>query len=496
MKITLIQPRKPSYGVEADEHWQLTRPFSLFYLAASIQKHTPFDVDIIDLEQKKYRDISYEELFKNNKSDIFGLTGTTYTRFEVFKIARALKACSPGSPVIAGGVHFMYCAKDTLENIPEIDIVVRGEGEETIVELSQALDRGKDIDTIKGISYRKNNRVIENPDRKFLENLDNIPAYSDYTWEEYPEYIFAYPGNTRAISILSSRGCPYNCIFCSKAGMKYRLRTAKNVVDEIEFLKEKHKVTGINFLDLTFTANPNHVLSLCEEMISRNIDMQWWCESRVNIPLDLLDLMKKAGCVSIAVGVESGSPRIITGISKGIAIEQVLRFCKKCHEIGIVVSPYFMFSHPDETAEDVRKTLDLIGKLEKFTNSCSFQPTMIFPGTGLERIARRKGILPQDFSWSHPYEGNINRKLGQFPNVPLFIDKLTPGEMIDFPELKRKRREYKNKINYISQMNAGDYFKKAFYAIKNGSSSIKYLFSPRFYYDLVTAKIKKYRKKA
>jgi len=118
--------------------------------------------------------------------------------------------------------------------------------------------------------------------------------------------------------------------------------------------REQYNIQGINFLDLTFTANPQYTEILCKEIIKTKLNIKFWCESRVNIPLPLLDTMKKAGCVSLVIGVESGSPRIIKKVSKNITIEQVIKFCKKCKDLAIIVQPYFMFSHPDETEEDIK----------------------------------------------------------------------------------------------------------------------------------------------
>ncbi len=488
MKITLIQPPKPTYNAEAEKHWELARPFSLFYLASSLEKETEYEVQILDLEHKRYRNIPFEEIFKDNDSDIFGVTGTTYTRFEAINIAKCIKKIHPESFLIAGGVHFMYCAKDTLERIPEIDLVVRGEGDITIVELANAIHERRNFENIKGITYRRDDcEVIENPDRLIFEALDSIPLYTKFTWDEYPEYLFGYPERIRAISVMSSRGCPYKCIFCSKAGMKYRLRNAKSVVDEIELLKERFNIKGINFLDLTFTANPSHVKAVCQEMIDRNINLKWWCESRANIPLYLLDIMKQAGCVSLAIGVESGSPRILSEISKGISIEQVMNFCKKCGEIGIIVTPYFMFSHPDETREDVKQTLALIYILEKFTAPCSFQPCIIFPGTELEKIAYSNSILPRGFSWCNPYESDLNIELGQLANIPLFIDKLAPDELKD----SIKERRFKQSVNTAAKMNIKDLVLKVSDSLKKRNPSSRYIFFPRFYYEYFAAKLKR-----
>lgn len=493
MKVTLIQPPKPSYGVVAEDHWELARPFSLFYLASAVEKYTPFDVQIIDLEKKMYRSITLEDVFSNNDSKVFGITATTFTRFEAIKIAHVTKNMYPDCLIVVGGVHFSYCAEDTLANVPEIDIVVRGEGERIFIELLETINKGGSFDDIKGLSFRCNNKIVNNQNQTTFENLDEIPFYDKFSWDEYPEYLMGYADERiPAISIMSSRGCPYNCIFCSKSGTKYRLRNPKKVVDEIVFLKNKYDVHAFNFLDLTFTASPQHVKGMCRELIDRKMDIKWWCESRVNIPLELLDLMKQAGCVSLVIGVESGSPKIISQIQKNISLDQVLAFCRRCIDLGIIVSPYFMYSHPGETTNDVNKTSAFMLKLQKMGAKVGgFQPTMVFPGSKIEEIARSKGILPKDFSWCDPYESEHNRELGQLLNVPLFIDT------VPFSDMKKMQSRLEFKLSVtgvakeISQLKLKELVFKGVRAIIRNEPAVKYIFSPRFYYEYINSKIQK-----
>lgn len=375
----------------------------------------------------------------------------------------------------------MYCPEDTLSKVPEIDVVVRGEGEIPIVEFLDAIDSGQELQQVKGISYRAGSKIIHNPDQAIFEDLDTLPAYSDFTWEQYPEYLFGYPEPIPATSVISSRGCPYKCIFCSKAGMKYRLRDAQKVVDEIEVLTRQLGVEAINFLDLTFTANPRHAQSVCQEMIQRGLNIKWWCESRVNIPLELLDIMKAAGCVALAVGVESGSPRVLSRISKGISTDIVLAFFERCLHLGIIFQPYFMFSHPGETKDDVQQTLDLIYELERRNANCSFQPTMIFPGTEIEIFARAQGKLPDGFSWCEPYHSDLNLELGQLPNVPLFMDMLTPADLRRILDERNLRKS----VTVASRMSIKDLIVKGIENVINRKSRTwRYLFSPRFYHHL------------
>lgn len=488
MKITLIQPPKPVHNLQAEGHWELARPFSLFFLASAIENDTRFEVQILDLENKKYRNISLAEIFHNNHSQIFGITATTYTRFEAVKIAKFIKTIQKNALVVAGGVHFMHCAEDTLMHVPEIDIVVRGEGESTIVELANSIDKGQSFENIRGITYRKNGKIVANQDRDTFEDLDNVPFYSKFSWEEYPEYLFGYPERIRATSIMSSRGCPFNCIFCSKAGTKYRVRNANNVVDEIQLLQERFGIEGINFLDLTFTADTRHTRAVCQEMIKRNLGLKWWCESRANIPLDLLEIMKQAGCVSTVIGVESGSKRIISSISKNVSVDQVLAFCTKCSDLEILVTPYFMFSHPGETKKDLQLTIDLIFKLEEMrgVGPCALQPTMIFPGTEIERISYAKGLLEKDFSWYMPYHSDLNAELGQLINIPIFLDKLNANTLIDVD----KEMMFRRTVNEVYDMRLSELIVKGCRALTKNPSLLKYIISPRFYYACLVNKIK------
>lgn len=434
--ITLIQPARPvKVNVDAEEHWQLCKPFSLFYLAAALNKTSKYLVNIIDLEKKAYQSCLVEELFYHRDSLFFGITATTYTRFEAIKLAKILKELYPTTLIVVGGVHFSYCDEDTLKNIPEIDIVVRGEGELTIVELADAISEKRSFEQIAGITYRHNEKIIRNIERSCFVDVDNISAFVNYSYDDYPEYLIGYPKPICAVSVMSSRGCPYQCIFCAKGGTAYRLRNTKSVVDEIAQLQQSFSIEGINFLDLTLTASPKHVVALCQEISKKKLEILWWCESRANIPLNVLSDMKNAGCASIALGVESGSQTVLSRMKKNITIKQVKAFCHKARELGIYVQCYFIFSHPDETEEEVEETLKVMVELSNEYVSCSIQPMMIFPGTEIEKIAIEKKLLPPNFSWSTPYESLLNKELRQLSNCPLYIDSLA----VDFMRQVQKR---------------------------------------------------------
>lgn len=494
MDIILIQPPKPTFGSDAESHWTLTRPTSLFFLAAAIKKYTTFTVEIIDFESRAYHDKNIEEVLRSRKARVFGITAVTFTRFEAIGIAKLVKNIYPDAFVVIGGVHFSFCAEDTLQRISAVDAIVRGEGEIPLVNLLQILDKGGDLSAVKGLSFRQSGTIVHNPEQNVFENLDELPAYKEFNWEEYPEYLFGIHEKVKAVSVIASRGCPYHCIFCCKAGMKYRLRNVESVVDEMEYLKGTFNISGINFLDLTFTANPLHLKALCTEIKRRKINLQWWCESRANIPLESLEWMKQAGCVALVIGVESGSPTILKNISKDISLEKVKSFCRRAAELGIIVQPYFMFSHPDETMEDVKKTLAFMGELEKSSATCSLQPTMIFPGTKIETIALKKGIVPPNFSWNEPFSSKLNIQLGQLSNIPLFIDHLTPNEMRRIQSNRAKHVARSQSALNAASLTAAEAVAKAWQVIRERRSTIRYFVSPSFLRTFISAK-RHYKKK-
>ncbi|MBP7552157.1 MAG: radical SAM protein [Spirochaetes bacterium] len=485
MKITLIQPSKPRIGTIAEDSWELCRPLSLHYLASSIKNKTKHVFEIIDFESKSYVNKNYEEVIKNKSSNIWGLTCTTYTRFECIEIIKLIKKNHPNSLVVVGGVHFMYVSEEALKEIQEIDIVCRGEGDIIILNLLKALEIGTDLTNVKGITFRnKNGEIIRNQDEEVFEDLDTIIPFYDFDYEDYTEYLFGFNEKIRAVSILSSRGCPYNCVFCSKAGMKYRLRDPKLVIDEIEYYYKNFQISAFNFLDLTFTVNNEHVKNICNEIIKRNINIRWWCESRANIDLELLKIMKAAGCVSIVIGVETGSDRLLKTIVKGISKIEVVNFLKECKKYDIKTTAYFMFSLPGETKNDVKETIKFINELRAYTNSFSFQPSMIFPGTKLEKIALEKGILPNNFSWHKPYKNTLNSELGQLNNIPLYIEHIKPRDL-------KKLLNYKHLNDGISSIENYDNFR---IFLKNKSPIqilLKYLsfsFKKRGFFELLFKK--------
>lgn len=432
VKITLIQPENP-YDIAYPSG--LLRPLGLHLLASYLETFG-FDVEVLDLRIKKNKSVPLTQLIRDNDSALFGITGFTAARFAILEMARVIKRIHPLSRIIVGGWHFSHCARETLERVEDIDIVVKGMGLSSLSGIAQATDRKQSLEGVPSIVYRARGTVIENPGKPLRVNLDDIPMYNKFSIDDYPERLADYPKYIRATGLYSSLGCPATCVFCSRVIKGYYIKDSRKFVDEIAYFRNGFNIEGFNFVDNTFTANVDHAERICRGIISRNLRIKWWCESRVDVPLGILETMRKAGCVSLSVGVESGSNRVLSMISKGITTEKVLDFCKRCNELGIFVTCFFMFSHPEETWADVNRTFELMHELKEYpvVRIGTFQPTMIFPGSGLETIARQRNIIRKDFSWYEPYDSALNRRLDQIPNIPLFIDLLRPHELIAFHE--------------------------------------------------------------
>ncbi len=444
MDIILIVP--PFTNLVARKGFEMTRPLGVFCLAASLNK-AGYETHIKHFEKDNEGVDRIEAFLKKSRAPVYGITATTATRFGAIAVARGIKKLYPDSKVVVGGPHFSNCAEDSLCAIPEVDIVVRGEGDHTIVELMRAIEADSPLSKVAGISFRKDGVVFNTPDAPVITDLDALPVYQDFDYREYRETLFVIEEKVPAISILTSRGCPYQCIFCAVNNSGYRFRSPEKVVDEIElWIKKFPFIKGINFFDLTFTANAEHAKNVCNEIIRRNINIRWWAESRVNIDPELLILMKRAGCAALSAGVESGSPRVLQRISKAITIPQVKEFVAKCISAGIEPSLFFMVSFPDETEDDILLTKSLIGELLAKTRSITMGVASIYPGTRLEKIAREKNILGNDFSWSRPYYSDISDELSAYSDIPVFIDKLTPKTIDDFLIEVRALR-FKSKIN-------------------------------------------------
>ena len=309
-------------------------PFSLMYLHGYLAKNG-LDSEVLDCSVLNWKMSHLLDYLEASKAELIGITGYTYNRFQAYGTIRQIKSRLPGCRIVVGGRHFSSLATESLERLEEIDFVVRGEGEITLAELCDALYNKSSVDGISGITYRKNGKIISNPDRLPELNLDrlhyNINDFSkikgDYS---FISTMRRFPAS-QSFMVMTGRGCPGRCVFCSLSTKRVRFRNVENILDEIERMIKITGVRNLTFSDPTLTASQKHLISLCEGIIRRNLNIKWRCYSRADVLPEMFELMKKAGCVAADIALESASPHVLQAIKKDIKVEDVLRSVKKLH---------------------------------------------------------------------------------------------------------------------------------------------------------------------
>ena len=347
-------------------------------------------------------------------ADFCGFTFMTPQANYVADMIREIKSKKPGLILIAGGVHVSIVPENFLEQCPEIDYLVVGEGEHTTLELLDALRNGRATDAIAGIGYRKDDAVVITPRRPLIENLDDLPMPA---WEKLPidKYEVMTPERVNdptkgaGLTISSERGCPFECTFCASGsvyGKSYRSRSPEKIVEEIQYIVSKFSVRNFFFVDEVLTFSEKTILDLCRLIKQADLQIRWSCNSRCNakgLTVAAVLAMKEAGCVRLDFGVESGSPRILQSIKKGIRLQNVYEAFKLAHDHGLYTTALMIIGLPGETLDDIRSSLYLNLNIE--SEILLFGAATPFPGTALFSWAQSNGYLNSD-NWSEYYIGN------------------------------------------------------------------------------------------
>lgn len=391
-------------------------PLGIAGIAALLEQHG-FTIKIIDFN---FYHGDFRADLRKWHPKLIGIGGTTATRNGSFFTAKCAKKVLPNVPVVYGGVHASFTADDTLQHVPEIDYVVRGEGEFTFLKLAQYFVRQEDwidIDNVPGLSYRAD-KIVNNPVHR-IDILDELPLPARHLFDRQYKIKLDYLG-IEADFIMTSRGCPFSCNFCAASKMfpgGVRLRSPEHIQQEIDLLVSRTSIKALKIFDSTFTASKKHVLSFCD--LIQPYNLLWECEVRADtVDFALLQRMKQAGCCYIDVGLETTDATILQRINKRLEPEHVEHVLEWCRQLDIKTKVFFTFGH---LLQSYQSCLNDVKYLKQHQDKIDFYATTVglrvYPGTKLEAEVKAAGLMPKNFSWATYKPSWSNALVFEFDNV-------------------------------------------------------------------------------
>lgn len=401
MNILLLNPPNKN-TIEMEDSNEIVKehgsypPLGLLYLASSIKKFSKYkhNIKIIDSfsENLDFKDI--EKTIKNFNPDLIGITAYTPILYDALKTLKLAKKINPKIITVIGGHHSDLYPKETLSQ-EGIDFAILGEAEYTLPNLIDNIIEKSSISKIKGIAYKKKDKIIINGKHQIINKLDDLP-FPAYELIDLNKYQCLIDEKKFTASIITSRGCPYKCTFCSKPLKQelWRPRSPKNVVDEIECLYNKG-IREFFFADENFNVNPKRVRDICKEIQKRDIKIYWSFRGRVNqIDEKTIKECKKAGCRRIHFGIERANDKDLKYIRKDITINMIVKAIRLCKKYKITTLGNFMIGFPDETKKQMLRIADFANRLR--LDYASFQIISAYPNTQLYSEMLSKGIIKKD----------------------------------------------------------------------------------------------------
>jgi anaerobic magnesium-protoporphyrin IX monomethyl ester cyclase len=391
--------------------------------------------------------------------EIVGIGSMTPTIASALKSARVAKEACPDATVIMGGPHATFMSSQILADEPAVDVVVRGEGEETLLEIAQKSPNMQNLGDVKSVVFRIEGEIIQTPTRPFIQDLDALPrpAYHLVPLDKYRIL------GRKLLPIMSSRGCPFQCSFCVASqmfGARFRGRNPKNVLDEIEWLRDEYGAEGITFQDDTLTFDRKRILDICDGIIDRKIELPWGCGTRADVVnREILAKMRKAHCDEVCFGVESGCQRIRDAIKKKVTTDQCENAIKWTKEVGIFVTVSVILGYPGENRETLQQTLDFVRKVEP--DDVYLNLATPYPGTELRALVESNG-------WKMVEDWSMYNTMN-----PIFEDPMLPAS-----EIAMMRKAFYGKFyspQYVLRQTVKGYLKGNLYSKIMARTSANYL---------------------
>jgi len=389
MKVLLVEPPRRTWELMGN---YVSPPLGLAHLAAVLEA-TGIELDILDCNASEIGWSALGETIEQSQPNLIGATATTPFFYEALRVMEIAKKVSPDIVTVLGGPHVTFTPEETLLKYPEIDVIARGEGEQTFLELVRCYEKGEDLSQVKGIAFRYNQEVRQTPPQPLLD-VDKLPLPA-YHLLPMEKYYFTILG--KFATILSSRGCPHRCTFCAEWrfwGGKWRPRNPKKVVDEIELLHKRYGRECFWFGDDCFNVDAGRIQKICSEIMARKLDISWFYQGRADLVIkhkDLLPQMRQSGNLMVQVGVESSTNEELEEFNKNLTMEQIKEAIDLLQKHDIVAQGLQIIGTRRDNANSIAHKLRCMKWLDPgFPIFTMFTP---FPGSDVYEEAKANGWL-------------------------------------------------------------------------------------------------------
>lgn len=389
MKVTLVNP--PQTASKYKFMGVIAPPLGIGYIAA-VLRDNGIDVNILDASAEDMDFKEFSEEIKNRSPDIISISALTPTINKALETAKTAKEVLPNSIIVMGGYHPTFDFEETLKN-DFVDIVIRGEGEYVLRDLVETIENNGDLREVRGIVFKEDDNIVLNPNADLIYDLDALPfpAFDLMPMNKYK----LLDMDTHMATMITTRGCPMKCSFCSSAAMhgrKMRQRSVDNILAEIDFLREKYDINTIAFMDDTFTLKKSRLMEFCDKLKQKDYEIMWGCTARVDtLDEEVLKNMKESGCITVFMGVESVDQNQLDSMDKGITVPKIENAFKMSRKLGIRTIASVALGMPGDTKKIMNKTIKFVHKLKP--NYAIYSLSTPYPGTRFYKESFEKNLI-------------------------------------------------------------------------------------------------------